>query len=273
MLISKLVNNPVNRFFAFGCSFTNYDWTTWPEIVAEELNVSEFYNLGKNGAGNELIFNRIMQADQLYDFKETDLIIVCWTNVTREDRYLNGKWESHGNIYNQKFWSKEIVESFYSSPTDLLLHDFAFIKAARILLQHKKVNWHFLQMLDVFQSLTQYPSRPLRTVVQPYTELHDGEQIYLKPSFYDILWQNNLMIKRKKMEQRGFLCSDLHPTPAEHFQYLRDVFDHEWNEHTMSKVQQMEEKFSEIFVNIKSYDDTVKSDFGHLRLSDQHNIY
>ena len=62
----------IKRFFSFGCSFTRYAWTTWSDIIAEELKVP-YYNYGGAGAGNQYIFNTVMQADAFYKFDENDL--------------------------------------------------------------------------------------------------------------------------------------------------------------------------------------------------------
>jgi hypothetical protein len=138
--MNHLITHPIKRFFSIGCSFTSYSWTTWPEILAEDLGIENFYNLGRCGAGNEFMFNRLMQVDQVYDLNENDLVIICWTNICREDRFL-GKWITPGNIYSQDEYNDEFVKKYYFSPELVLLHDFAFIKASRSLLEHKKVQW------------------------------------------------------------------------------------------------------------------------------------
>ena len=46
-MATKLINNPLNRIFCFGCSFTQYLWTTWANILGTEFHEAEFYNFGK----------------------------------------------------------------------------------------------------------------------------------------------------------------------------------------------------------------------------------
>jgi hypothetical protein len=74
----------MSRLFTFGCSFTNYRWSTWADCLAPEFD--EFKNWGQSGAGNPYIFNSVMEADQQYIFNSTDTVVVCWTNIMREDR-------------------------------------------------------------------------------------------------------------------------------------------------------------------------------------------
>ena len=43
------------RAFVFGCSFTQYYWPTWADILGREFN--KFENWGQCGGGNQFIFN------------------------------------------------------------------------------------------------------------------------------------------------------------------------------------------------------------------------
>lgn len=269
-MLAPLITRPVKRFFAFGCSFTDYYWTTWPEIIAEDLQVPEFYNLGKIGAGNEYMLNKLMQIDQLYHLNEDDLVIICWSNVTREDRYIKGKWLTLGNIYNltgtyrSEKIPKEIIDAFYSNPQDLLLHDFAFVKSARMLLEHRKVKWHFLQMLNTFDKLDQYDQ--IHSINNEFEELTDIEKTFIKPSFYDVLWNGKIYNKLLKMQEQGNFI-DLHPSPQEHLDYLKLTFTHNWNSITEEKVKIIEEQFNQKMSHIKEHKDMAFG-FEKLRLSD-----
>lgn len=263
--MTRLVNKSFNRFFALGCSFTNYRWTTWPEIVAEDLNVTHFYNLGRGGAGNEFIFNNLMQVDQLYDLNENDLVMICWTNVCREDRYLFGNWETHGNIYTQAFHSADLVKKYYSEPSDLLLHDFAFVKASRALLEYKKVQWHFLQMLPIFE-IGNHWDHTSKINNNVFSSLLNIEEQFLNKSFYEVLWNNDVRNKTKK-------CFDEHPSPGEHFLYLQKVFSHDWKTSTIEKVNELENEYRNNFLNIKKYADLKKYNFTHLRKELESSVF
>ena len=81
----KLITRPPKRIFTFGCSFVEYYWATWAEILGKDLGIP-LYNFGKSGGGNQYIANTFAQANAVYNFNEDDLIIVSWTNVCREDR-------------------------------------------------------------------------------------------------------------------------------------------------------------------------------------------
>ena len=55
--MKMLITLEPKRIFTFGCSFTNYLWSTWANILGYEFREAEFYNFGKSGAGNQYIFN------------------------------------------------------------------------------------------------------------------------------------------------------------------------------------------------------------------------
>ena len=73
--MKPLYKNKPKRLFTFGCSFTEWIWATWANILAYELDVP-FYNFGKPGAGNYYIANQISQADAIFNFTKDDLVIV-----------------------------------------------------------------------------------------------------------------------------------------------------------------------------------------------------
>ena len=162
-----LITNKPKRLFTFGCSFTDYIWGTWANILGYEFRKADFYNFGKAGAGNQYIFNVLMQADAAYNFTHEDLIVVQWTNVSREDRYFHaghhgvlhdsetkhGAWSTPGNIYSQDIYDEEWVKKYFSE-YGALVRDLAFIKAAHGMLKHK-TQWHFIQMNNLGHNVDQ----------------------------------------------------------------------------------------------------------------------
>ena len=100
------------RFFAFGCSFTKYKWKTWADFLADELDI-EYHNFALPGAGNEYIFHNIVEANEIYNFKHDDLVIVCWTNFCREDRFINDKWLCSGNVYSYNVLDKDWIDKWF----------------------------------------------------------------------------------------------------------------------------------------------------------------
>ena len=243
----QLYHNKPKRLFTFGCSFTRYMWGTWANALAQELDC-QFVNFGKSGAGNHYIFNMLMQADAVYNFTHEDLVIVQWTNVCREDRYLpqaeNGPWITPGNIFSQEEYSQEFVKKYFSE-YGAYVRDFAFIKAAHEMLKHK-TQWHFLQMCDILKQTDQWipNNREKNYRIDQMEEYYNGSLQFLLPSFYQTLYNNNLENKFKndrKIVHKKF--QDGHPSPMEHYFFLKNTFKHDWKDSTDRQVEKTQAKW------------------------------
>jgi len=239
--VKALIKHKPKRFFAFGCSFTNYCFPTWADIIALELKVP-YWNYGQSGAGNQYIFNMLMQADCHYQFNEDDLIIVEWTNIAREDRYLMAeqKWVSPGNMYTKspsrdKF---EFVNDTYikkwADPFHYALRDFATIKAAMDFFDNKKVQYQQLKMVDLEMFDHFKPDESLENISAELLQLYNPYLSRIEKSFYDVLWNNDLRIKYDMQRREiGSFFKDGHPSVIEHLRYLQTVFDFEFSKDTI----------------------------------------
>lgn len=236
--MQPLITNPPKRFFTFGCSFTNYHWSTWADIVAKELKVP-FYNYGRTGAGNQYIFNTIMQADALYNFNEDDLVMVCWSSITREDRFTKDGWITPGNIYSQSQYDIDFVKKWVD-PTGCAIRDFALIKGVTDLLELKNISHHQMKMLD-FNHINQFKaSSKLENeewVSNLLVEMYQPTLNKISESFYKVLWDNNIDVKvQSDQELIGKHFFDGHPFPSEAFTYLQHLFDHTFSIDTTTAV-------------------------------------
>jgi hypothetical protein len=183
----------MRRLVTFGCSFTNYRWSTWADCLAPEFD--SFENWAQSGAGNEFIFNSVMEADQRQLFGPNDTVVVCWTTPTREDRYVQGRWHTLGNMFTCPIYNKEYLEN-HIDQRGLLIKTLAYIKAVKILLESRKTHWRFLS-IDGFDSLN------------IYQDVVDS----ILPSYKAVLFPNNWP------DRNG----DPHPSPQEHLAYLDAV--------------------------------------------------
>ena len=50
------------RHFTFGCSFTNYYWPSWADVIANAMPDAGYVNTAKPGAGNSYIVAKLSQA-------------------------------------------------------------------------------------------------------------------------------------------------------------------------------------------------------------------
>lgn len=209
------------RFFSFGCSFTNYKWPMWPEIVANYIPTT--YNFGCAGSDNRLIYLRILEADCLYNFNEDDLIIVMWTNIWRDTIFdPDISWQLQRiNDSQLKF-----------NQLNFIFRDFCFFKSIHNFLENKKVSYDFLSIsgysFDLFKSfhLFQHTQKELDEV-KNLINLFSPTLNQFKPSMFEVIYEKNwqpqypfsLMINHENKK-----TIDNHPTPHMSFEYLKKMY-------------------------------------------------
>ncbi len=120
------------RIFTFGCSFTNYIWPTWADIIAEDLNLP-YKNFGISGLGNVGIATLMLECDLKYKFTDSDLILVNWSSWHREDRVgRGGEWRAGGSIFNNVFYDDTFINKYWSEPNDIIRNSTAIISSNRM---------------------------------------------------------------------------------------------------------------------------------------------
>ena len=128
-MITNIDLSKYKRLFTIGCSFTEYFYPTWANILSKSMPEAKFYNLGLSGTSNPLIANRLVEANLKIKLCDTDLVIIMWTTVCRETHYARGRWFKPGNIFSQDVYSKEFVDKF-ADPDGYLMRDLATIEMA-----------------------------------------------------------------------------------------------------------------------------------------------
>jgi hypothetical protein len=137
-----------NRLFTFGCSFTQYKWPTWADILGCEFDYYE--NWGKPGAGNQYIYQSLIECHLKNNITSDDTVIIMWTSIDRDDRYLQGKWETHGSIFtiNHPLYTENYSKKYYDS-RGYFLRDLGFISGAKLILDNLNINYEFLSMVPI----------------------------------------------------------------------------------------------------------------------------
>lgn len=230
----RLFSNKPKRLFTFGCSFTNYAWATWANILAYELNC-EFYNFGKSGAGNQFISSMITQADQIYNFTDDDLVMVCWSSVSREDRYLAGRgFVSPGNLFSQKEYDMYFLQK-YVTYENCILRDYNLIALTDKYLKNK-TQYHMFSMIDLSNTYDEFGKQSFSK--NNLHEIYSPVLSLLSTDFYTVLW-NNSIIKKMTIDRENIhphYC-EIHPTIVEHYKYLTETFDYSFSKDTQSIVK------------------------------------
>ena len=246
---NKLITRKPKRLFTFGCSFSNYNWGgMWPEIVAYDLNIP-YYNYGLCGCGNQYMACMLMQADIFYKFNSDDLVIVQWTNVCREDRYVWGEWLTPGNIFTQNVYDDRYVKK-WADPEGYLLRDLTSIQFVDTFLASKECQYHFLSMVNVASRPNQW-SDDIK-IFDNITNIFINTLPKIHKSFYEVLWNNTISIKKLRDSQlidNKFF--DGHPHPAETLEYLQKTFtEHTFDARTIQSVGELQHKWID---TIKKY--------------------
>lgn len=197
------------------------------------------YNYGRSGAGNQFITNMICQADAVHNFNEDDLIIICWTNVSREDRYKNQNWITPGNIYSQNIYDENYVKE-WADPVGYLVRDLASIRLARNLLENKKSSFHMMSMCNLLDIVDQGEITKLHNFVikNKLKELYKDDISAVGKDFYTLLWKNDLHKYKFPRDRRDIseFFNDGHPTPIEHFEYLDLLFPNTFTDSTRQAI-------------------------------------
>jgi hypothetical protein len=136
------------RVFIFGCSFTNYYWPTWANILAYETPQSTVYNLGISGGGNLSISNQVVSANQYFKFNDDDLILLMWSTYFREDKFIKDNWLCPGNIFSQFVYDDEYIRK-YSCVKGYVVRDFALITLTKTFLNSIPSDSIMLKSVDV----------------------------------------------------------------------------------------------------------------------------
>jgi hypothetical protein len=203
----------MSRFFAFGCSFTNYAFPTWADLISDNFDYYE--NWGSGGGGNHYIFNSLIECHQRHKITADDTIIICWTNTGREDRYTT-RWIGNGNIYSQELYDMEWVKRFITE-RGCMIRDFAFIRCADLLLQSFNCKFSFFSTVPFFwhNDFTETYNKENVKNQDVYDLYYDSLKI-TKPSFLESVFNGAWQHTTPTGEQR-----DVHPSPNEHLQYLK----------------------------------------------------
>lgn len=225
------------RFFAFGCSFTHYSWATWANILGYDLHKkygTEFINYGAIGAGNEYISNSIAFADLTEKFNKDDLVIVCWTNISRIDKWISKerRWMLRGNIWTGTTDAQFLRQIDFE---ELLLKNLNYIYHTSENLK-SKCNVKFYSMIPIWQ-LDQY--NITRGVATPNI---DTIRAVYKDYFANTISQSYAEFFSKYEYKYP---QDRHPSPQEHAEFISE--DYKLSDETIERVKIADKRLGEIF--------------------------
>jgi hypothetical protein len=203
------------RLFTFGCSFTQYLWPTWANIIGREFEF--FENWGQAGLGNQFIFNSVVECNLQHTLTPNDTVIIMWSDVARDDRYVNRNWQSVEQSLSRedhKKYFKEFIEKF-ADIRGYYIRDLATIWATHQILKSINCRYIFLSMT----SLNKPPSR-----LKESADYHDLLEKYqsvlslIRPSVHQVMYNQAWTSLRPK------------PIIINHTQSKERVINKEWKQ-------------------------------------------
>lgn len=108
------------KFLAFGCSFTDYAWPTWADIIARDQPTWHYENWGLGGGGNQAIARRVLYRCRSEPLAPDDLVIVQWSSWCREDRFQVSRWISEGNVASAPYYGRDFALRYWSPENDAI---------------------------------------------------------------------------------------------------------------------------------------------------------
>lgn len=140
-----------NRLFTFGCSYTQWWWPTWANIIADDLQI-EHQNWGQSGIGNIAISSKILECDLKNKFTSNDLIIVNWSSWHRIDLIdANTRgWLGGGNAFNNPMFPPKFIKKYWNQNNDIVKN------CTSIILSNKSFDIDYQSHMIDYEGMTEY---------------------------------------------------------------------------------------------------------------------
>lgn len=146
----------MKKLFTFGCSFTNYNWPTWADLLGQEY--FPHFNWGYAGLGNRAIADRVAEAHARMPFEKDDVVIVQWSSPLRHDwmrtdlpKTEGTYWRTHGSIFsieNAKTFDQRWMQTFWDEKA-YMIQTLNAIVATQEFLNGVGVEWYMTSMNDI----------------------------------------------------------------------------------------------------------------------------
>jgi hypothetical protein len=203
------------RIWCFGCSFTDYFYPTWADLLIHEANLKGHSgeNWGAMGRGNLYIYLKIQECHARNNLGADDWVFVCWSNFYREDAYTHRLgWHTPHSVFRQTEYRDGTVNGFGSSEY-YMMRDLALIQGTQLSLQALGVNqlhWSILPIHDQGNISKTY-SNVMFNAPDMMTDL-------------DLVIQDDAKkatrIKTYPPGETNNVLEEWHPLPAEHRDFL-----------------------------------------------------
>ena len=203
-----------NRTFTFGCSFVEYMWPTWADML---LYKNEGKNLGLCGTGIESMLYRFVDADRQYKFTSHDTIVMIFTSPIRWDLIINSQWQMFGQAissnlaeYEDKLFCVDglMYKSYYSMK---MIDDLVRAKGLRAI--YGSMNDPYKNVGNYFETLE--ISQETKDLIK---YVSDNVRIDLMDFYTFMFGEGSKRWVHTKSYTNG--QNDYHPRPRDHYRWL-----------------------------------------------------
>jgi len=205
------------RLLASGCSFTDYCWSTWADILGKEFQ--QYMQVGTGGCDNATIARSIID-----NAKPGDTVVILWTSFDRWSGYLdegypmpkdqNNHWRHRGSLLR---WDKKFYVDYFH-PVERF---YATIDYINLVNSHSQVHGYQAYHFPAFPLLLAelYDSADSRNI-----EIYDRYRNQIKNNYLDETALSEFRENHYKIRTSNkYSKDDTHPTPLCHWEYLEKV--------------------------------------------------
>lgn len=247
------------RLITYGCSFTNYNWSTWADILAENSKL-HLINRGQGGCGNNFIFARLQQDMATGMFQKDDVIRIMWCYYNRVSRFdtadtlldsppettvQSDKIKNFKKTIDMIKHTQDLLQGYdYEFMTWLHLKDCGGLETKRPQkiqdynidsIWHKPIhpplidlvfNGNFSNRTDFAVKFSDLPKSIVKNI-QKLSEKSNSTVLSL------------IREQSKPGDNRYQMFFDYHPTPLMHLEYLQKIYpDMAWSKDLTHKINQ-----------------------------------
>lgn len=244
------------RAFLFGCSFTSYYWPTWADLISYEIPNTYLY--AQPGAGNFYIYQAFMEALVTHKIGKDDLVMIMFSNVTREDRYTKRDgWITPGNLFFQDAYDETFLKKFFCEQ-GYLMRDCTLIEGIDRILSTVEADYSLMSMINLdSQSSDAHKMDNVGQVLEVYADTIKKLHTSVFELIFNNDWRNNPnrpTYDTHWSPQKPYI--DNHPTVLEHLEYILKIFPNtKFSDHTLKLAQECNEKLFQC----KDYDSIVNT--------------
>ena len=205
------------RLVTSGCSFTEYCWSTWADILGAQF--AEYKNVGCAGADNASIARFVIN-----EASAGDTVVVMWTSFDRWSMYYpkevfpaRGNPDNHWRHRGTFMRDKEFFTKYYH-PIERFQTTMDYVQLVDL---HSRVHGYTAYHFAAFPWLLGECERTVNPEVQAIFDRTAIANNYLNEiSLYDMRIRNK---QEFVLSHKYTPVGDKHPTPLTNLNYVQEI--------------------------------------------------